>query len=393
MKLRININRILIMYILFRSCFVMFEGSQMFSFPVLLAIFALLVVINFKSLCDLPNRRSVIFLLFAIGWVAFLQFLTPTSFQLTTQSIITQGILVLMYIVCIDINGLRSDKNSIIVLFFLIGTIVSALYTLRVTGFDSTIIRNTASGGGVLKTGETIASFSFAYMLVISSSIITGYLLNEKFSRVRRNLLIGWIAVALAFILYSGYTTAALLFIVSAILQSVLGGKMKIRNVMVLIIVFLALSYAMKNIDNITTQRISTMLSTRDTTDVIGFAGRENVTQAVVNAFLKHPILGQIIGNGDCVTWNHNLFLDWLAWGGLLGVLPIVLFFWCFVIESLKTCGDSATKRRIFTITFAIFVLLGIVNSMNLSTAMLPLLLFVSQMTNENRSVSVEGYK
>jgi len=139
-------------------------------------------------------------------------------------------------------------------------------------------------------------------------------------------------------IIFSSYSLAILLLILSILLKLYFLNKINLKTIIITILVIVGIYYAFSIFNNSLLlepiQRKYNLLSSGN----IDADGREKLISNSWNTFTKFPFFGVgLVGfTAYKIVGNHSSWVDYLAFYGLIGVLPFYTFFIVYFKKIVK---------------------------------------------------------
>lgn len=214
--------------------------------------------------------------------------------------------------------------------------------------------------------------FEFIYSLVVLAPV--GMVASIKMHGILRMVAISFSVVMITTILFSGYTTAILLLILTCalIICSINKGTMWMTIILSPLLIYgfmyfrdaianqiyeLAGMFSAKAVANHLIELADVIAQKTDIEDLDRMAHYAKS----VDAFLKKPLTGVYISEGASAVSGHSTLLDLLGGGGLLCFIPYCLFLVSWYLRVAHMLRDRWTKTG-WNIASIVYVALQLVN-------------------------------
>lgn len=389
---------LLMLFCVTRLSFVFIFSSISMLIVVLIAAFASFIYL-LKNIIFAGRvlNYNFLFLLIYTVFVFVVSLLAKNEIYAQTASTYYKQLLILLVIWAIYNYLLFCDirAKKIIIVWYLIGIVVSAVYTFYVALVgDEFIIRQTAYGVYDESFALMYGGYDFIYALLVLYVGILCYLHNGRanIKPLAKVFLILILIISALTIVTSGFSTAFVLIACYTIYE-LTKGYIRIA-VFVLIFVLLivipdVLVYLVENIPfipEITSSRISEMILSVTGGEKVSYIQEEGqrldrIWWSII-IFLENPLFGGFINENSLKFGYHTEWIEQLARYGIIFSMFFYMFWYkTFRIKIINHKQDSVTLK-ILKRSYFMFFVLGFLNpiSMLITTAPLFVLLpFMSQ--------------
>lgn len=279
-------------------------------------------------------------------------------------------VLIGVYVIYEPHNSIKGFSRLIIFSFLatIITTIEGVIQYPSAARYLATV-EDSNDSFNVLLELHNVGGFTFVYMVVlIYPMLIFAY----KRKKIKKITLILGIFTAFATALFTEYTTALLLLIISTVFLF-LKRDLQIKEVMLLFVVLVVAFFFLKNLMSSALQWLSGIVSSKDISERLmalsgGSSGLESFDddrvfryQISFKVFLRNPLFGRLLWNTSRIG-GHSAILDSLANYGIFGAGVMFLmyrkiynlfyrpykgesgygyYFWSFIQAILLSCLNT----------------------------------------------------
>lgn len=284
-------------------------------------------------------------------------------------------------------NKDKSDNSFIKILK--IGFIVNTFFTLRAIAIDPNISKVMATASAqqhnVMRVSLFgVVGYSYVYAVLF---LIPIFLAAMKTVHERRRIKYGLsIALIIVFIYFSSYFTAFVISIGMIVVYLFLDSRWYVKLLLVPVIMYffmfifqpefvtehLETLAGVINVENISVriEQLAEFLKTGEKGDTLS---RLDLYQKSIDAFMKYPIAGARFENSDIELSGHADLLDIAGGGGLLSILPYLMFVWNLFQSNMRISNNRHIKNAIIT-TFVMYITLACINTASTATALMLIL-------------------
>lgn len=373
-----------------------FSCIALSNFPLMSMKFVFVYGIMFLGVFSLENNRiskhefiCFSFLMMYV-FVVFMKTVFNTGNLFNTEAF-NAYVLLFLFFIYMYIKRISIKNKKRIFIVAIIGFTFTYLYSIKWLSVDPNLSRKAAANIKAKQGVDTlnaIGGFDTVYgsILVIIILLFLYKLLSSKWKKIVCCFLI---ISSIIFVLMASYGTAIVLLVIALSLWTMQTNRV-FGGIMLGILILVAVNHVeMGAMISRWSQKIdySDMLSQK--MNEIGFilqtgeaagtlAGNEGRLARMgwsVETFLKYPIFGAY-GKSNALIGYHSELVDSLAKFGVLGFIPLIMFFLCFfkdIYSGLKT----AEGKRCCVLVGIMYIAIALLNPALYTQQVLPIFILL----------------